>query len=209
MVWSGVMATDQLTTTSYLVLGLLAREGPSTPYDLKRHVAATLGHFWSFPHALLYAEPPRLVTLGLATETREQEGRRRRMFTVTDAGMTALREWLERPSRNPTELRDTGLLQLFFSDLGSPDARRALAREQLASHRAMLARYEEDARLERRSGASVAGHRTVEHWRGETLRMGMLYERAAVEFWDGVASDSSADDGAGADAPPQSRGAAA
>src|SRR6185503_10516140 len=54
-----MLSTKQLSPTSYLVLGLLAREGPSTPYDLKRHVAATLGHFWSFPHALLYAEPPR------------------------------------------------------------------------------------------------------------------------------------------------------
>ena len=43
-----------LTSTSYLVLGLIQREGPSTPYELKRHVAATIGHFWTFPHALLY-----------------------------------------------------------------------------------------------------------------------------------------------------------
>ncbi len=47
----------QLTPTSYLVLGLLAREGAASPYDLKRHVAATIGHFWHFPHALLYKEP--------------------------------------------------------------------------------------------------------------------------------------------------------
>ena len=72
-----------LTPTSYLVLGLLAREGPSTPYDLKRHVARTIGHFWSFPHALIYKEPARLVELGLLTEEREQEGRRRRLFTIT------------------------------------------------------------------------------------------------------------------------------
>ena len=64
------MSTERLTPTSYLVLGLLAREGPSTPYDLEQHVKATLGNFWSFPHTLLYSEPPRLGTLGLVTETR-------------------------------------------------------------------------------------------------------------------------------------------
>ena len=32
------MSTERLTPTSYLVLGLLAREGPSTPYDLEQHV---------------------------------------------------------------------------------------------------------------------------------------------------------------------------
>ena len=47
------MSTERLTSTSYLVLGLLAREGPSTPYGLERHVEATIGNFWSFPHTLL------------------------------------------------------------------------------------------------------------------------------------------------------------
>src|SRR6476661_736922 len=97
-----------LTATSYLVMGLIEREGPSTPYDLKRHVAATIGHFWSFPHALLYKEPPRLVGLGLLTEQREEVGRRRRLFAITERGREALRRWLASPSQQPTELRDAG-----------------------------------------------------------------------------------------------------
>src|SRR5689334_23788859 len=83
----------RLTPTSYLVLGLLAREGPSTPYELKQHVKATLGNFWSFPHTLLYSEPPRLGALGLVTEARETEGRRRRVFSITSAGTSALDAW--------------------------------------------------------------------------------------------------------------------
>ena len=193
------MSIDQLSPTAYLVLGLLAREGPSTPYDLKRHVAATLGHFWSFPHALLYAEPPRLVMLRLATETREHHGRRRRIFTITNAGLDALRAWLARPSQEPTELRDHGLLQLFFADLGPSDARRELARAQLAIHRSKLAGYQEEQRLERRFDGFGTGQRTVEHWRGQTLRMGVLYEQAAVDFWEGVAANVGAEDDSAAD----------
>jgi len=191
------MSTDQLTPTSYLVLGLLAREGPSTPYELKRHVAGTLGHFWSFPHTLLYGEPARLASLGLLTERREEDGRRRRVFTITQAGLDALHAWLGRPSRQPTELRDPGLLQLFFADLGPPEARLAIAAEQLAIHRVMLAGYEDDQRVDQARGragpgratgaASPSGRRTTERWRGETLRMGLLYERAAIAFWEGVA----------------------
>ena len=74
-----MMSTDRLTPTSYLILGLLAREGPSTPYTLERQVAATLGNFWSFQHTLLYKEPPRLAALGLISETREPEGRSHRI----------------------------------------------------------------------------------------------------------------------------------
>jgi PadR family transcriptional regulator AphA len=187
------MSPDQLSSTSYLVLGLIAREGASTPYDLKRHVAATIGHFWSFPHALLYKEPPRLVELGLLTEEREQDGRRRRLFTITSAGAEALQAWLERPSWEATELRDPGLLQLFFADQGSSDTQGDIAREQLPIHRAKLAAYQTEEQLEQGSEGANSGHLTLEHWRGQTLRMGVLYERAAVEFWEGVTADVAAD----------------
>jgi len=181
-------SSARLTSTSYLVLGLIEREGPSTPYELKRHVAATIGHFWSFPHALLYKEPARLVELGLLTEERESDGRRRRLFTITGLGRAALRAWLAKPAQEPTELRDAGLLQLFFADLGSTDDRRALAVAQLAIHRVALARYEDDQSAEGMLNGSDSAARTVEHWRGVTLPMGLLYERAAVEFWEGVAA---------------------
>jgi PadR family transcriptional regulator AphA len=184
------MSSERLTPTSYLVLGLLAREGPSTPYDLERHVRTTLGNFWSFPHTLLYSEPPRLAAQGMVTETRENDGRRRRVFTLTPSGSSALRTWLDRPSGAPTELRDPGLLQLFFADLAPAEARLRLAEHQLAIHRSKLAAYQEDERLERRPGQSARGLRTVERWRGETLLMGLLYERAAVEFWTGVVAKS-------------------
>src|ERR1700693_3018827 len=143
-------AAAQLTPTSYLLLGLIAREGPSTPYDLKRHVTATIGHFWSFPHALLYKEPARLADLGLLTEEREDDGRRRRIFTITERGRAVISEWLATPAQEPTELRDAGVLQLFFADLGSADHRHALAVAQLAIHRAALAGYEQDRLAERR-----------------------------------------------------------
>jgi DNA-binding PadR family transcriptional regulator len=199
------MSSEQLTSTSYLVLGLVAREGPSTPYELKGHVAASLGHFWSFPHTLLYSEPARLAALGLLSERREDDGRRRRIFTITPAGLSALRAWLARPSQQPTELRDPGLLQLFFADLGPPEARAAIAAEQLAIHRAQLADYEEDMRAERAVPPDRPGRRTAERWRGETVRMGLLYERAGVDFWERIAGEDA--DGLEARARAQDDGA--
>ena len=182
----------RLTPTSYLVLGLLAREGPSTPYELERHVRATLGNFWSFPHTLLYSEPPRLATGGLVDEVRETSGRRRRVFAVTTAGEAALRAWLDRPSTEPTELRDPGLLQLFFADLAPAESRLRLAEQQLAIHQAKLSAYQQDQRFENRPRTFDRGQRTVEHWRGETLPMGVAYEGVAVRFWADVAAKARA-----------------
>jgi PadR family transcriptional regulator AphA len=185
---SGQVATARLTPTSYLVLGLLAREGPSTPYDLEGHVRATLGNFWSFPHTLLYSEPNRLAGLGLVVEERETAGRRRRVFAITSTGRDALKSWLDTPADEPTELRDPGHLQLFFGDLASAESRLRLAEQQLAIHQAKLAAYREDLRFERQVARSGRGQRTVEHWRGETLPMGIRYEGAAVDFWTDVAA---------------------
>jgi PadR family transcriptional regulator, regulatory protein AphA len=190
------MSIEQLTPTACLVLGLLAREGPSTPYELKRHVATTLGHFWSFPHTLLYGEPARLAGLGLLTEEREEGGRRRRIFTITPAGRDALCAWLGQPSQEPSELRDLGLLQLLFADLGPPEARLAIAAAQLTIHRAKLGEYEEQQRIQRASRDVSSERRTAERWQGETMRMGLLYERAAVDFWESIAEGAGPGDAA-------------
>ena len=100
--------------------------------------------------------------------------------------MSALGFGLDRPSGAPKELRDPGLLQLFFANLASDEARLRLAERQLAIHQAKLAAYREDERQERRPDGPQRGQRTVEHWRGETLPMGLRYEGAAVDFWTDV-----------------------
>ena len=115
------------------------------------------------------------------------------MFAITVAGSEALAAWLARPVHASTELRDLGLLQLFFVDLAPEEARLRLAEVQLEMHEAKLSDYEEDARIEVADDQRPRpGRRTVEHWRGATLPMGLLYERAAVEFWSRVAAGSAA-----------------
>ncbi len=45
------MSIGQLTTTSYVVLGMVAMRGRARSYDLKRAVNHSVGYFWPFPHA--------------------------------------------------------------------------------------------------------------------------------------------------------------
>src|SRR5688500_4696465 len=83
---------------------------------MEQFVAVSPGHFSSIPHSQLYSEPGRLAERGLVEEAREPNGRRRRTFTLTDAGRAALQDWLGTPDEFPggTEIRDLGLLRLFF-----------------------------------------------------------------------------------------------
>ncbi|MDT5347864.1 MAG: hypothetical protein QOH91_1151, partial [Mycobacterium sp.] len=161
-----------MTATSYLVLGCLASIGPSTPYELKQVVAGGVGYFWSFPHSQLYSEPVRLAKAGLLTEHREEGGRRRRRFSITEAGRQELRQWLADPTSELPDIRDVGLLKLFFGALADPDHITALAHNQREAHQRRFDLY-----------ASV-NESDIPGPPGATLRFGLAYERAATTFWD-------------------------
>ena len=166
---------------SYLVLGIIALRGPSTPYQLKRFVQLSIGHFWPFPHTQLYAEPARLAEAGLLEETREETGRRRRHYTITDEGRTMLVEWLGEPTTSPMEYRDLGLLKLFFSELTSPEQIQALAAEQAEAQRRQLAEYESlHARFK---------DRPLYATRVLSVGLGIRLAHAAAEFWEELAED--------------------
>ena len=168
-------ADIRLTPTSYVVLGLLDAAGEATPYALKAMAAESVGNLWSVQHAQLYSEPERLAAAGLVAEEREQGGRRRRTYQLTDAGRSAFAAWLSSPATGTTELRDIGLLQLFF---GADPA--AVAAAQLPPHEARLAEYEE---LRRRPGEPMP--------RGPSLALdaGIAHEREWVRFWRAVAAE--------------------
>jgi len=167
----------KLTTTSYVVLGLVADREPITSYEMKRNVARSIGYFWPFPHSQLYAEPARLVRLGLLEEDVEPTGRKRRRFRITDTGRQALSRWLAEPTSEPTEIRDLGMLKLFFGSQGRREDLVALASEQ---HDAHQRRYEEYEALH------VAVRDLAGLWELATLEVGMRYERMAAEFWSDV-----------------------
>lgn len=169
------MASEiRLTPTSYIVLGLLEAAGEATPYDLKQMVAASLGNFWNLQHAQLYTEPERLTAAGYLSERREEGGRRRRHYKVTEKGRAAMRGWLGESTKQLTELRDLALLKVFF---GADPA--ALASDQTEAHAAKLAEYEQilaQAGEELPVGARLS------------LEAGIDAERRWVGFWSNLKS---------------------
>jgi PadR family transcriptional regulator, regulatory protein AphA len=164
------MSTPRLTESSYIVLGMLERVQPATPYDLKQVAQLSTAHFWTIPHSQLYSECERLAKEGLLSEEREQAGRRRRIYRVTQAGLQALEKWRAEPGEARTEVRDLGTLKLF---LGADPA--MLARAYLPKYEANLHRYEE---LRSASGG-------IEVPRGPWLALdvGIGHMRETARFW--------------------------
>jgi len=164
------MATPRLTPTSYVVLGLIEQMQPASPYDLKRAVSMGVGQFWSLPHTQLYAECGRLAEAGLLSERREEGGRRRRIYRLTKSGEEALDRWRSEPTSDLYELRDAGLLKLFFG--ADP---RKLAPQQLEAHEGRLREYEGQLEECRRMKAPEG----ITH----AIEAGIGHEREYVRFW--------------------------
>lgn len=175
------MSTVRLTSTSYVVLGMIALRGASTSYDLKRAVGHSVGYFWPFPHAQLYSEPKRLVDAGLLEVDTEPGGRRRQTYSITEDGLRAVRAWLTEPATEQMQIRDVAELKLFFNELAEDADVVRLAEDQVKKHHERIDVYEA---MEQRFGGdpSVAA-------RMVTLRLGLELERAALRFWEDLAAE--------------------
>jgi DNA-binding PadR family transcriptional regulator len=158
----------RFTPTSYVVLGLIEAMQPATAYDLKGAAKLGVSNLWALPHTQLYSECGRLAEAGLLEEEREPDGRRRRIYRLAKTGQAALDAWRSDASPTGWELRDAGLLKLFF---GSDPAE--LATSQLEAHRTRLTEYEA---LRETVDGMPEGMRLA-------LEAGIGHEREYLRFW--------------------------
>lgn len=167
-----------MTPTCYIVLGLIERYGPGSAYDLKGRAADALGNFWTTAHSQLYRTAERLAEDGLLHPTTETTpgGRDRIVYRLTPSGQESLTRWRAEEETELAELRDPGLLKLYFG--ANPQA---VATAQVAAHRRQLRAYEQ--RRESDDGSEPRGP-----WL--TLEAGIAHERVWVGYWDKLASNT-------------------
>ncbi len=98
--------------------------GMRTGYDIKQIVDKSTRHFWAASYGQIYPELKRLEEQGLITGRPEPTGGRARMvYELTPDGDAALQSWLASDREPLYELRDEGMLKLFFSNLTGPAQR--------------------------------------------------------------------------------------
>jgi PadR family transcriptional regulator AphA len=126
----------RLTTTSYGVLAVLALRDHST-YELTKQMRYSLHYLWPRAESNVYAEPKRLVAAGLAEAREEWRGERRRtVYSITETGREALREWIASPSARQ-RYESEAVLKVFFGENGSREdmieSLRAVRQDALAA----------------------------------------------------------------------------
>jgi DNA-binding PadR family transcriptional regulator len=135
------MSTDELSLFSYEILGLVGRTGAGA-HDLRRMAQQGRILDWA-GESQYYVEPKRLARLGYLEARREPgKTRERTIYTLTDKGLEALRDYARTPVRF-TPLKSEPLLRLLIADLvGEEPTRESIAtlREDIAD---LLARLDE------------------------------------------------------------------
>ena len=168
------------TRTELAVLGLLAWSGESSGYELHKLAGRSVGFIWAPARSQLYAVLKRLDAAGLVGGRRVVQADRpdKRIFSLTDAGMATLRDWLDRVEPIEPEDRDGLLLKLFFGAFGDPEA----GRSQLLDYR---------ERVERRLATYREIERTFDGGRGapalqrlQSLRLGIALMQASRAWAD-------------------------
>jgi DNA-binding PadR family transcriptional regulator len=118
----------KLRPPSYLMLGML-RLGAKSGYAIKKATDLSTRVFFPTSLAQVYPELARLERDRLVTRHEDPHGgRSRSAYELTGQGEKALLSWLQSERFAPTQLRDEGLLRLFFADALSHEEQIGLVR---------------------------------------------------------------------------------
>ena len=142
------LSRPELSLFSYEVLGLVGRDGAGA-HDLLQLARRGRMLDWA-GESQYYVEPKRLAKLGYL-EARKEPGktRERTVYSITEKGLEALREYARTPVTF-TPVKSDPLLRLLIADLvGEPVTRASMAtlREDIADLQARIAETEAAAEL--------------------------------------------------------------
>lgn len=162
---------EDLSLFSYETLALVGRGGAGA-HDLLQ--MAKRGRFLAWAgESQYYVEPKRLAKLGYL-EARKEPGktRERTVYSLTEKGLDALREWVRTPVRY-TPFKSDALIRLLATDLVGEDE----VREGFAGLGADL----EDMRSRVQEAAETA--KTLPH-REKYLNLGLHFVEGVIDLYE-------------------------
>jgi DNA-binding PadR family transcriptional regulator len=141
-------------------------EGEASGYDLSKSFDASVANYWAATAQQLYKELEGMASAGLVTARVVPQDRRpdKRLYSLTDAGRAALREFTARPAK-VTAIRDELLVKVQAVDAGDVGAVRVAIAGRLEQARTKLARYD-------RMRARMLAGRTEDEYFDEAERVG-------------------------------------
>ena len=163
----------ELSKPAYVVLGMIAT-GRRSGYAMSRTAKEATRHFWATSDGQIYPQLKNLSDDGFIEGERESQGGRERVvYSLTKKGRDALDEWLNSGAKAHYELRDEGLLRLFFAEELSVDQLRAQIEAMRTRHERAIEHLED---LRPRAGDMACAHLT--------LRYGLDLHAFSIDWYD-------------------------
>ena len=164
---------SSLSPTARVILGLLSFQ-PRTGYDIKQVTDRSTRFFWGASYGQIYPELRRLEAAGLVDSRSEPRGRvPRRVYELTEDGRLAFESWLSEPG-DQYEVRDEGLLKLFFGEAMPGEQLEALVRRRREWYHAAAALF-------RGIGEEIG---PIEDPSGHVLRYGIELMEWNADWWE-------------------------
>jgi len=119
-------------------------------YDIKKWFNWTVRFFYSSPaYSQIYSELKRLEQQGLVTSRVDAGVRSRRMYKITDSGLTAVTRWANDEPVEPPSLKHNPLMRVILGHLMNPGR----LRDVLTAHVAHAEQMHREAATEVRWAA--------------------------------------------------------
>jgi PadR family transcriptional regulator AphA len=166
----------------FAILGMLTLGKKKSGYDLKKAIATSTANFWSESYGNIYPTLRKLLEEGAIREDSEKvpaSRRRKQLYSITEKGKRALREWLRQPVAVRSEDNEL-LLKLFFGTMMPVKEAQALVAVHREHHIALLEKFEE---IERSIAAGPMSEGQKVYLRA-TLSYGQAVSRALVQWSD-------------------------
>jgi PadR family transcriptional regulator, regulatory protein AphA len=166
----------------FAILGMLALGKKKSGYDLKKAIASSTANFWSESYGNIYPTLKKLLVEGAIREDSEKvpaSRRQKQLYSITEKGKRALRQWLRQPVVARSEDNEL-LLKLFFGTMIPARESQALVAVHRDHHIALLEKFDAIGRSIS-AGPMTEGQKV---YLRATLSYGQAVSRALIQWSD-------------------------
>lgn len=115
--------SQALSNTGYTILGILSFGEELSGYEIRKWAENIRFFYWSPAQSQIYSELQRLEEKELLLSYAvPQEGKPdKRLYRITDMGITQLQEWFSHEEVSATVVKHSVALKLYFGHMATPD----------------------------------------------------------------------------------------
>ena len=130
------------------ILGYLSIK-PLSGYDIKKLFNMSATYFWPADQAQIYRSLKKLVEDKLVELTEYEHGEtvNRKIYTITEKGREAVREWILATDVSDYIIRASSTMQLFFSGILTREEQLSFLDAQIKNNTALLRSLKENYRI--------------------------------------------------------------